>query len=106
MTPNYQLPLEAETSPGWERQVAGSDLSRRHGHVAQDDDSFIRSCLGRDACPERRLGSRRLWRRRWRLPRWRWRRLPRRRVWWGRPPPRRGLGGGVPPPGAWGWGRV
>src|SRR5258705_1616054 len=30
MAPNYQHPLEAETSPGWERQVAGSDLSRRH----------------------------------------------------------------------------
>src|SRR6476619_3905046 len=30
MTPNYQHPLGAETSPGWERQVAGSDLSRRH----------------------------------------------------------------------------
>src|SRR5258707_12900756 len=55
MTPNYQLPLEAETSPGWERLVAGSDLSRRHGHVAQDDDRFIRSCLGRHACPKRRL---------------------------------------------------
>src|SRR5258706_13193619 len=30
MAPNYKHPLEAETSPGWERQVVGSDLSRRH----------------------------------------------------------------------------
>ncbi len=46
---------EAETISCWRRLVAGSDLSGRHGHVAQDDDSFIRSCLGRRACPERRL---------------------------------------------------
>src|SRR5260370_384183 len=30
----------AETSSCWEHQVTGSDLSRRHGHVAQDDDSL------------------------------------------------------------------
>ena len=41
----------------------GSASSRRHGYVAQNNDSIIRNCLGQHASPKPCLGSRRLWRR-------------------------------------------